>query len=36
MRRGDEIELVLPIDRPAATLDRLLAEIGHDPDAPRS
>lgn len=36
MRREDEIELVLPIDRPAATLDRLLAEIGHDPDAPRS
>jgi len=36
MRREAEIELVLPIDRPAATLDRLLAEIGHDPDAPRS
>lgn len=33
--RGNEIEIVLPVARSAAALDRALAEIGHDPDAIR-
>jgi uncharacterized protein (DUF58 family) len=34
--RRDGVEIVLPVVRSAAVLDRVLAEIGHDPDAIRS